>query len=89
VNVFKESNNQTETNVRDLAFKVGLLGRSKSATGRSCYRPIRSSFSTVFLGHIANAAFEPKFDVALVASRAAIYTMMSKCRPVAVRSLLT
>lgn len=46
-----------------------LMALNKSGSGRSCDQPTRSSFSVVFLGHIANTVLIPKFHVALHASQ--------------------
>jgi hypothetical protein len=63
---------QIGTNVRARVCNVGLLVRSKFASGKFCDRPARSSFSVVFLGPRANAEFLPKFHVALHAAYAAL-----------------
>jgi hypothetical protein len=60
------------TNVRVCGFNAGLLARSQFASGRSCDRPARSSFSVVFLGPRANAELVPKFHVALHDSHEAL-----------------
>jgi hypothetical protein len=72
-NIFKEAAAQIGTDVRARVFNAGLLARSQFASGRSCYRPIRSRVSVVFLGPRANAELIPRFHVALHASHAALH----------------
>jgi hypothetical protein len=71
------------TNVRVCGLNAGLLIRSQLASGRSCDRPTRSSFSVVFLGSRVNAELVPKFHVALHASYAALPIITLKFSPCA------
>jgi hypothetical protein len=69
---FNKAKAQIGINVRTRVFNAGLLARSQFASGRSCDRPNRSSFSVVFLGPRANAELALKFHIALHASHAAL-----------------
>jgi hypothetical protein len=73
---------QTGANVRARGFNAGLLARSQFASGRSCNRPTRSTFSVVFFGLRANAELVPKFHIALHASHAALPMVTLKILPI-------
>jgi hypothetical protein len=77
----KTQQHRLKTNVRVRGFNAGLLARSQFASGRSCDRPTRSSFSVVFLGPRAIAEMGPKFHVAQHASHAALAMVTLKISP--------
>jgi hypothetical protein len=72
---------QIGTSVGARVFNAGLLARSQFASGRSCDRPTRSTFSVVFLGPRANAELVLKFHVALHASHTALPMVTPKISP--------
>jgi hypothetical protein len=77
----EEKTAQIGHNVRAHIFNTRLLARSQFAYRRSCNRPIRSTFSVVFLGPRANANLVLKFHVALHASHAALAMVTLKVSP--------
>jgi hypothetical protein len=60
---FNKATAQIRTNVRARVFNAGLLARGQFASGKSCNRPNRLSFSAIFLGPSANAELVPKFHL--------------------------
>jgi hypothetical protein len=50
---------------KNSGFNAGLLAISQFASGRSCDRPTRSSFSVILLRQKENAEFALKFHVPL------------------------